>query len=171
MTSISNQIDLLGFPSEIKQHSRLFSLEQLNAFTNMYVRTLIVNNGIPTVQAAIDNDSNPHNPVINYITSLMELGMLHELFHQSFASSNLSVLNQRLEYLAWAINISVANNLKDNGIKRIPSLADGQINIYYTWNNMEIIIQRILPIASQIEGAMPNEIKSFIDNLINEKLK
>ena len=30
--------------------------------------------------------------------------------------------------------------------------------------------QRIMPIASQTDGAMPNEVKTYIDNLIYEKL-
>jgi hypothetical protein len=53
---------------------------------------------------------------------------------------------------------------------RVPAMAGGSINIYYTWDNMEIIIQRIMPIASQIEGAVPHEVGSYINNLINSKL-
>jgi hypothetical protein len=171
MITIKEQLELIQFPHEIKQHSSQFSLDSLNSFTNKFVKSLIAINGISNVQAAIDNDSNPNNPIINYLTCLMELGMLHELFYQSFASSNSIILNQRLEYLAWAINITVANNLKESGVQRIPSLENGHIYIYYTWNNMEIIIQRIMPIAKQIDGALPNEIRTFIENLIIEKLK
>ena len=170
MSTLSNQIDLLGFPPEIKQHSSQFSLTSLNSFVSKYIDTMISKYGIRNVQSAIDSDSNPHNPVINYITCIMELGMLHELYHQSFASAKSTILNQRMEFLAWAINISVANHLKEKRIERIPSLGNGQINIYYSWDNMEIIIQRIMPIASQIDGAMPHEIQAFIDNLIYEKL-
>lgn len=170
MNTISIQLEQLGFPPEIKQHSSLFSLENLNSFVSKYLDNMITSHGLRNVQSAIDSDSNPHNPIINYLTCIMELGMLHELYHQSFASANSTILNQRMEFLAWAINISVANHLKEKGIERIPSLGNGQINIYYSWNNMEIIIQRIMPIASQIDGAMPNEVKAYIDNLIYEKL-
>jgi len=170
MSELIKQLNLLGFPPEIKQHSSQFSLEKLNSFVSRYLDNMIASHGLRNVQSAIDSDSNPHNPVINYITCIMELGMLHELYHQSFASANSAILNQRMEFLAWAINISVANHLKEKGIERIPSLGEGQINIYYSWDNMEIITQRIMPIASQIDGAMPNEIKSYIDNLISEKL-
>jgi hypothetical protein len=100
----------------------------------------------------------------------MELGMLHELFNQSFASTNHTVLDQRMELLAWATNISVATELKTIGIKNIPSIANGNINIYYTWDNMETIIQRIMPIACQIQGAHSLEVASYIKNLINSKL-
>lgn len=171
MNALSNQLELLGFPPEIKEHISYFSLEKLDSFVDKYVSNMISNYDIRTVQSAIDSDSNPHNSIINFITCIMELGMLHELYYQSFASANSKILNKRMEFLAWAINISVANHLKEKGIQRIPSLGNGQINVYYSWNNMEIIIQRIMPIASQIDGAMPNEIQAFIDNLIKEKLK
>jgi hypothetical protein len=100
----------------------------------------------------------------------MELGILHELFNQSFASSNQTILNERLELLAWAINISVATELKLKGIRNIPSIANGNINVYYSWDNMEVIIQRIMPIAKQIDGAVPQEVGAYINNLISSKL-
>lgn len=171
MSTLSYQLGQLGFPPEIEQHASKFSLNKLDAFTSKYIVSLIDKYGIKTVQSAIDSDSNPHNSVINYLTCLVELGMLHELYHQSFASTNPKVLNQRMEFIAWATNIAVANNLKDNGVERIPSLGNGQIYIYYSWNNMEIIIRRIMPIVSQLEGAMSNEVQAYIDNLILEKLK
>lgn len=171
MSNITYQLELLGFPPEIKQHASNLSLDKLNAFINKHISSLILKYGLPRVQSSIDSDNNPNSPVIKFITSLMEIGMLHELFHQSFASINSNVLNQRLEYLAWAINISVATNLKENGVMRIPAIANGQINIYYTWDNMEIIIRRIMPIASQIDGAVPDEVNGYIDNLINENLR
>lgn len=168
--SIKHQLDLLNFPPEISRHRNLLSIEKVNEFTNSYVSKLINKQGLSKVQSAIDNDSNPYDPVINYITCIMELGMLHELLHQSYAIANPSTLNERLEYLAWTINISVATDLKSKGILRIPSLANGSINIYYSWNNMEQIIKRILPIASQMDGAVPHEVNSYINNLIASKL-
>jgi len=171
MNAVTIQLEQLGFPPEIKRHFSHFSIENLNSFVSRYLENMIASHGLRNVQSAIDSDSNPHNPIINYITCIMELGMLHELYHQSFASANPTILNQRMEFLAWAINISVANHLKEKGIERIPSLGSGQINIYYSWNNMEIIIQRIMPIASQIEGAVPSEVRTYIDNLIYDKLE
>jgi hypothetical protein len=170
MNTTEQQLNLLNFPLEISRHQSLFSVNKLNAFTSKYVQKLISNRGLANVQSAIDNDSNPYDPTVNYITCIMELGMLHELFNQSFASTNQTILGQRMEYLAWAINISLATELKLKGIKNIPAIANGSINIYYTWDNMEIIIQRILPIARQIEGAVPHEVESYINNLINSKL-
>ncbi len=170
---INNQLLLLDFPPEIKRHNALFSTEKLIGFINQYISALINKYGIARVQSVIDTDNNPHDPVINYITWIMHLAMLHELFHQSFTSSNSSVLQERLEYLVWAINISVANILKIKGIERIPSLSreNGQINIYYSWNNLEIIIEKIMPIASWLDEAKPNEALVYIDNLIRDNLK
>jgi len=170
MNTTEQQLNLLNFPLEISRHRGSFNISKLNTFTNKYVGKLINNKGLSNVQRSIDNDSNPYDPTINYLTCIMELGILNELFNQSFASSNQTVLNERLELLAWAINISVATELKLKGIRNIPSIANGNINIYYTWDNMEIIIQRILPIARQIEGAIPHEVGSYINNLINSKL-
>ncbi len=170
MNTTEQQLNLLKFPSEISRHRSSFSVNKLNAFTSKYIQKLISTSGLTNVQSAIDRDSNPYDPIINYITCIMELGMLHELFNQSFASTNQTTLGQRMEYLAWAINISLATELKLKGIKNIPAIASGSINIYYTWDNMEIIIQRILPIARQIEGAVPHEVGSYINNLINSKL-
>lgn len=170
MTSIKQQLEILNFPLEISRHGDLLSIEKVNEFTNMYVSKLINKHGLPKVQSAIDNDSNPYDQVINYITCIMELGMLHELLHQSYAIANPTSLNERLEYLAWTINISVATDLKSKGILRIPSLANGSINIYYSWNNMEQIIKRILPIANQMDGAVRLEVQAYIDNLILQKL-
>ncbi len=168
--SIKYQLDLLNFPHEISRHRNLLSIEKVNAFTNRYVSKLITKYSLSKVQSAIDNDSNPYDPVINYITCIMELGMLHELLHQSYAIENQLSLNERLEYLAWAINISVASDLKSKGILRIPSLANGNINIYYSWDNMEQIIKRILPIARQMDGAVHQEVSAYINNLISSKL-
>ncbi|MCB1179391.1 MAG: hypothetical protein KDK36_17550 [Leptospiraceae bacterium] len=168
-TSISFQIDSFGFPEEIKKQTEQFSLDKLNSFVKKYIEKMIAKFGIINVQSAIDLDSDPNNPVINYITCLMELGILHELFHQSFASNSLDILKSRMEYLAWAINITVANNLIENGVRNIPKL-ENEICIYYSWNNLKIIIQRIMPIAIQIDGAVPHEVRGFIHNLIAEKL-
>ena len=130
-TTIKKQLDLLNFPPEISRHRNLLSIEKVNAFTDEYISKMINKHGLSKVQLAIDNDNNPYDPVINYITCIMELGMLHELFHQSYAITNPSSLNERLEYLAWTINISIATDLISKGILRIPSLANGSINIYY----------------------------------------
>jgi hypothetical protein len=168
--SISSQLDLLGLPSEISRHRKYLSFEKIQSFVNKYVNKLIGKYGLSSVQAAIDSDSSPYDPVINYITCIIELGMLHELFHQSYAINDSEILNERMELLAWAVNIAVATSLKSNGIKRIPALADGRILIYYSWNNMEKIINRIWPIASQIDGAVPEEVENYIDNLISTNL-
>ena len=170
MNTTEEQLNLLNFPPEINGHRSLFATNKLNAFTSNYVNKLIINSGLVNVQRAIDNDINPYDPIINYITCIIELGMLNELFNQSFACSDQTVLRQRLELLAWMINISVATELKLKGIKNIPVIANGNINIYYSWDNMEIIIQRILPIARQIEGVNPVQFESYINNLINLKL-
>jgi hypothetical protein len=170
MTNFHTQLDSLDFPPNINRHANLFSLDNLKEFTDKYVSKLIHKHGLSNVQAAIDNDNNPYDPVINYITCIAELGMLHELFYQSFASANSTVLNERLEYLAWAINISIANSLKSKGVVNIPSIANGQILIYFSWNNMEIIIQRIWSIANQISGAVPQEVEAYLNNLIQSKL-
>ena len=166
---IERQIKSLEMHPEILRNSKSFSLSQLAEFTEKYVQKLINKYGLNKVQLAIDNDGNPRDPIINYITCLMEISMLHELFKQSFASSNNSVLSDRLEYLAWSVNVCVANNLKDSGVKRIPALS-GNIYIYYTWDNMETIIERIYSIAAQIDGADPKEISSYIDGLIRNNL-
>lgn len=168
--SISSQLDLLGFPSEISRHRKYLSLEKIQSFADKYVNKLIGKHGLSSVQAAIDSDSSPYDPVINYITCIIELEMLHELLHQSYAINDSEILNERMELLAWAVNIAVATSLKSNGIKRIPELADGRILIYYSWNNMEQIIKRIWPIASQIDGAVPEEVENYINNLISTKL-
>lgn len=170
MNTTEQQLNLLNFPPNISRHLSSFSVSKLNSFTSKYVTKLINNRGVSNVQRAIDNDSNQYDSTINYITCIMELGILHEFFNQSFASFNRTVLNQRLELLAWAINISLATELKLKGIKNIPSIANGNINIYYTWNNMEIIMERIMPIAQQIEGVDPHEVGLYINNLINSKL-
>jgi hypothetical protein len=169
-SSISSQLDLLGFPSEIARHRKNLLIEKIYSFADKYVIKLINKFGISTVQAAIDSDSSLYDPVINYITCIMELGMLHELLHQSYAISNPEIMNERMELLAWAVNIAVATSMKSNGINRIPELADGKILIYFTWNNMEEIIKRIWPIASQIDGAVPAEVENYINNLISTKL-
>jgi hypothetical protein len=170
MNTTDQQLNLLNFPLEISRHRGSFSITKLNTFTNKFVAKLITNKGLTNVQRAIDNDSNPYDPTINYLTCIMELGILHELFNQSFASSSQTILDERLELLAWAINISVATELKLMGIRNIPSIANGSINIYFTWNNMEIILQRIMPIANQIDGAVPHEVENYINNLISTKL-
>lgn len=170
MNTTEQQLNLLNFPPDIYRHRSSFSVVKLDAFTSKYIAKLFFNNGLSEIQRAIDSDSNPYDTIINYITCILELGILHELYNQSFASDNSSILRQRLELLAWAINISVATELKSKGIMRLPAIAGGSINIYYTWDNMEIIIQRIMPIASQIEGAVPHEVGSYINNLINSKL-
>jgi hypothetical protein len=170
MNTTEQQLNLLNFPPDISRHRSSFSVVKLDAFTDKYITKLFRNNGLSAIQRAIDSDSNPNDPTINYLTCIMELGILHELFNQSFASSNQTVLNERLELLAWAINISVATELKLKGIRNIPSIANGNINIYYTWDNMEIIIQRIMPIAKQIDGAVPHEVGTYINNLISSKL-
>jgi hypothetical protein len=170
MNTTEQQLNLLNFPPDISRHRSSFSVVKLDAFTHKYITKLFRNNGLPAIQRAIDSDSNPYDTIINYITCIMELGILHELYYQSFASANSTILNQRLELLAWAINISVATELKLQGIMRVPAIAGGSINIYYTWDNMEIIIQRIIPIANQIEGAVPHEVGAYINNLINSKL-
>jgi len=170
MNTTEQQLNLLNFPPEISRHRSSFSVVKLDEFTRKYITKLVRNNGLSAIQRAIDSDSNPYDTIINYITCIIELGILHELYNQSFASANSTILNQRLELLAQAINISVATELKLQGIMRVPAIAGGSINIYYTWDNMEIIIQRIMPIASQIEGAVPHEVGSYINNLINSKL-
>ena len=170
MNTTEQQLNLLNFPPDISRHRSSFSVVKLDAFTHKYITKLFRNNGLSAIQRAIDSDSNPYDTIINYITCIMELAILHELYNQSFASANSTILNQRLELLAWSINISVATELKSQGIMRVPAMAGGSINIYYTWDNMEIIIQRIMPIASQIEGAVPHEVGSYINNLINSKL-
>ncbi len=168
--SISSQLNLLGFPDEIRRHSKLLSLEKVNSFTDLYVNKLITKYGSSKIQNAIDSDSDPHDPVINYITCIIELCMLHELLHQSYAIEDSITLSERMEYLAWAVNISVATNLKVKGIQRIPVLENGKIYIYYSWNNMEQIIERIWPIASQMDGAVPHEVEAYINGLIATKL-
>lgn len=170
MNTTEQQLNLLNFPMEISRHRSSFSISKLNTFTNKYIGKLINNKGLKNVQKAVDNDSNPYDPTINYLTCIMELGILHELFSQSFASSSQTILNERLELLAWAINISVATELKLRGMRNIPSIANGSINIYYSWDNMEIILQRIMPIARQIDGAVTHEVGAYINNLINTKL-
>ena len=170
MNTTEQQLNLLNLTLEISRHRGSFSISKLNTFTNKYVEKLINNKGLSNVQRAIEYDSNPYDPTINYLTCIMELGILNELFNQSFASSNQTILNERLELLAWAINISVATELKLKGIRNIPSIANGKINIYYSWNNMEVIIQRIMPIAKQIDGAVPQEVGAYINNLISSKL-
>jgi hypothetical protein len=166
---IQSQINNLKIPTEVVAFSEGFSLLKLSEFTEKYVKKLVNKYNIKLLQESIDNDSNPLNPVINYITCLMEIGILHELFKQSFATQNNSILNARLEFLAWAVNICVANNLKNIGIKRIPMLTGG-ICIYYTWDNMQNIINRIYPIAAQIDGADSKEIDAYINNLIEKNL-
>jgi hypothetical protein len=170
MNTTEQQLNLLHFPADISRHRSSFSINLLNEFTGKYVQKLISNSGLANVQRAIDSDSDPYDPTINYITSIMILGMLHELFYQSFASNNQMVLAQRMELLAWAINISVATELKLIGIKNIPSILNGTVNIYYTWDNMETIIQTCMPIASQIEGTIPHEVGDYINDLISSRL-
>ena len=169
MNTTEHQLNLLNLPPHISHHRSSFCVVKLDAFTRKYITKLVRNNGLSDIQRAIDRDSNP-DTIINYITCIMELGILHELYNQSFASANSTILNQRLELLAVAINISVATELKLQGIIRLPAMDNGSINIYYTWDNMIIIIQRIMPIASHIEGALSNEVGSYINNLINSKL-
>mgnify|MGYP000695847361 CR=1 FL=1 len=82
MNLLNNQLQLLNFPSEIAQHSNEFSTNELNVFTEKYVSHLISTFGLEKVQSSIDRDSNPNDPIINYITCLLELGMLNEFFHQ-----------------------------------------------------------------------------------------
>jgi hypothetical protein len=171
MTHFQTQLDLLEFPTDISRHRKLFSLDKLGEFTNKYISKLIQQFGLSKVQSAIDNDDNPYDPIINYITCLCELGMLHELFFQSFASTNETVLSERLEYLAWAMNISIANSPKSKGVAKVPSLANGQIHIYFTWDNMEILMQRIWPIASQITNIPAHEVEAYLANLIHSNFK
>ncbi len=168
--SLTAQIDLLGFPNEISRHRKYLSLEKVYSFADKYVTKLIVKHGLSNVQSAIDSDSNPYDPVINYITCIIELGMLNELLNQSYAIADPEMLNERMELLAWAVNVSVASSLKSKGVRRIPALADGKILIYYSWDNMEQIIKRVWPIASQIDGAVPHEVENYIRNLITTKL-
>ena len=169
--SIVSQLYLMGNPEEMKQHMELFSIDKLNSFVDRYTSEMINKFGINKVQNSIDADNNPHDPILSYITCIMELGILHELFHQSYASSDEDILRKRLIFIVRSINIAVATNLKAKGLKRIPSLHMGEINIYYSWENMAQILGRILPVASQMKDAVPNEIQTYIDNLIIEKLK
>jgi hypothetical protein len=171
MNSTEQQLTLLNFPTNISRHLNSFSVIQLNNFVNRFISKLIIHQGLNNVQIAIDKDDNPYDTTINYITSVMEVGILHELYNQSFSTANHTMLQERLELLAWAVNISVATELKLNGIMRIPAIAGGRINIYYTWDNMEIIIQRIMPVASQIHSADPQQVDSYINDLINSKLR
>lgn len=170
MNTTEYQLDCLGFPPYLECHRKYFSIDNLNAFVSVFISKLISNLGFSAIQMEIDSDTEPSGPAVNYITCLMETGILHELFNQSFSSPSQTILDQRLEFLSQAINISVATELKLNGFKNIPSISNGEINIYFTWDNMEIIIQRIMPVAKQVFGAVPNEVRSYINDLIDSNL-
>jgi len=72
--------------------------------------------------------------------------------------------------LSWAINVSIANDLKYAGIKRIPTIKMGQTAIYYSIDLVEQLVKRVDHLTSQFDGAMPNEVQGLINNLIKTKL-
>lgn len=166
---IDEQIQYCELPPELNIHYQKFNLKNLVDFTNRHIKNLIANHGVERVQITVDRDDNPRDPILMFITSLMEIGMIHEVFHQNFGSSNQSILSQRMEYLALAMNITIGNCLLEAGVKRIPKILN-KIYIYYTADNIDELGNRIWPIVSQIDGADPIEINNYINGLINRNL-
>jgi hypothetical protein len=171
MNNTEIQLGLLHIPPRIYRHLDDFSIEKMNQFTDKYTSNLISNYGLVRVQRSIDFDNDPYDPIINYLTSLMQIAILHELFFQCFSSNNEEILSERLELLAWIVNISVATELKIKGVVRIPSIANGAVNIYYTWDNMEAIIRSIMPIINQIGEYYHEDIGNYINELISIHLE
>jgi len=166
--NIQNELD--NAVDRLKRHSSLISAKEVSLFTSKYINKMINKYGLAEVQKAVDIDNNPYNPITNYITSLFEISILEQAFRQNLASSDKTVHYERMWALSWAINVSIANDLKYAGIKRIPTIKMGQTAIYYSIDLVEQLVKRVDHLTSQFDGAMPNEVQGLINNLIKTKL-
>ena len=139
----------IKFSQEHKLFAHLFSIEKVNAFTKPSIGRLIS---------------------MNYITSLFEISALKEMHLQNFLISDESKLIQRLEYAMTIINTSIAFDLRESGIRGIPTIANGKIDIFYGWSQIDQLISRIAPVALQMAEADSFSATMYIRQLIKENL-
>lgn len=156
------------FSQEHKLFAHLFSIEKVNAFTKPSIGRLISIRGLDLVQLELDADV--INFSMNYITSLFEISALKEMHLQNFLISDESKLIQRLEYAMTIINTSIAFDLRESGIRGIPTIANGQIDIFYGWSQIDQLINRIAPVALQMADAESFSATMYIRQLIKENL-
>ena len=94
---------------------------------------------------------------------------MKELYLQNMLTEDLEVLENRIIYVAEVTNTSVAFDLVDFGVLRIPMLSSG-VNQYYTWDNMQKIIDRVMPAVLTMLNSSPITVTNYIYSLIKERL-
>jgi len=164
---LAGQVLKIPFPRRIALQRHKCSLEKLNAFTRPSVKRLILTRGLAKVQKEIDEDQ--INFSVNYITALIEITIVKELYLQNMLTEDLEVLENRIIYVAEVTNTSVAFDLVDFGVLRIPMLSSG-VNQYYTWDNMQKIIDRVMPAVLTMLNSSPITVTNYIYSLIKERL-
>jgi hypothetical protein len=159
------------FSEEHKLFANLFSIQKVNAFTKPSIGRLISTRGLDLVQLEIDADD--LNYSINYISSLFEIAALKEMYFQNFLISDESKLIQRLEYVMIIINTSIAFDLSEMGVQRIPfiySILHGKRYLFYGQPQIDQLINRIAPKALQLADADSFSATMYITQLIKDNL-
>jgi hypothetical protein len=156
------------FSQEHKLFAHLFSIEKVNAFTKPSIGRLISIRGLDLVQLELDADV--INFSMNYITSLFEISALKEMHLQNFLIPDESKLIHRLEYAMTIINTSIAFDLREIGVRSIPTIAHGEIDIFFGWHQIEQLIHRIIPVALQMAESDSFSATMYIRQLIKENL-
>ncbi len=164
---LTKQLMKVPFLCEINDNFNLCSIAKLNAFTEPSVRRLIKTRGLDSVQRDIDMDT--VNFSVNYLTALVEITILKECHLQNLLTDDVTEMNRRIRLVANITNYSVAFDLVENGVKRIPLLSNN-VNFCFRPSSLDVIINRVSPIIMAMLQADRWTITNYIFELIKDNL-
>jgi hypothetical protein len=168
--NLHRQLRSIGFPNELNSQIAILPIDLIESFVGSYVGKALNRYSFADIQSTLDSDDN--NAVIQYWTCIIEIGVFHTLHFGKLVVADREVHDMRVNLLAHALNFTLGKELKNRGFLRVPFIESEYepIHLYFKWDNVTIIIERVGGIASQFAGADKQNVESYISNLVHRNL-
>lgn len=148
--TLNQKLEELDFLPNLKVNLGQIDLSQIEIFVKGKVSHLFLKKNRLEIQRTVDADTNPI--IVNFLTHIIEVGSVKSVSVNRQDKKSPRDLAPYAHVLVWAYNLSLAVELKRNGIANIPSISNGLIDIYYSDNALHLIADRVIHHVSLANG-------------------
>jgi len=166
--TLREKLDRLDFLTNLATQIREIDLRQIETFVSGKLLHLFLKMSANAIQDTVDRDVYP--VIVNYLTHIIEVGSIKSVAVNRQEMKSRRDLSDYVYIMVWAYNICIADGLIRHGMKNIPAVKDGLINIYYSDNALLMIADRIEQHISLGNSAGNGLLNAFADGMIQEHL-